>query len=232
MIARDAHSRPILCLVTDRRRLAERLAIDSSGDAILQRLVAQAAEAADAGVDWIQVRERDLGARVLSALVDRVVAAVRGRARVIVNDRLDVAIGSGAGGVHLGERSVPADRARGIVPAGFSVGVSRHTPTAVGDAGAVDYVTVGTVFASRSKPEAAPLLGLEGLAAACRLSRVPVIAIGGITVHTSTQVVAAGAAGVAAIDLFLPAPAGARDVPLYDTVSRMHELFDSARSVS
>ena len=110
--------------------------------------------------------------------------------------------------------------------------MSRHTPTAVGDVGAVDYVIVGTVFASRSKPEAAPLLGLEGLAAACRLSRVPVIAIGGITVHTSAQVVAAGAAGVAAIDLFLPAAAGARDLPLHDIVSRMHEMFDSARSVS
>jgi len=72
--------------------------MDPSGDAILERLVSQAAEAADAGVDWIQVRERDLGARVLSDLVDRVVAVVRERAKVIVNDRLDVAIGSGAGG--------------------------------------------------------------------------------------------------------------------------------------
>jgi thiamine-phosphate pyrophosphorylase len=227
VIARDVHPRPILCLVTDRRRLAERIAIDPSGDAILQRLVAQAAEAADAGVDWIQVRERDLGARVLSDLVDRVIAAVSGRARVIVNDRLDVAIASGAAGVHLGERSVPA-----VVPAGFSIGVSRHTPTAVGEVGAVDYVIVGTVFASRSKPDAAPLLGLEGLAAACRLSRVPVIAIGGITVHTAAQVVAAGAAGVAGIDLFLPAATGKRDLPLHETVSRMHEMFDSTRSVS
>ena len=232
MIAHDVHSRPILCLVTDRRRLAERLAIDPSGEAILERLVAQAAEAADAGVDWIQVRERDLEARVLSDLVDRVVAAASRRARVIVNDRLDVAIGSGAGGVHLGERSVPADRARAIAPDGFSIGVSRHTPGAVGDVGAVDYVIVGTVFASRSKPEAAPPLGLQGLASACRLSRVPVMAIGGITIHTSAQVVAAGAAGVAAIDLFLPAGAGERDLPLHQIVSRMHEMFDSARSVS
>jgi thiamine-phosphate diphosphorylase len=232
VIARDVHSRPILCLVTDRRRLAERLAIDPSGDAILERLVGQAAEAADAGVDWIQVRERDLGARVLSDLVDRVVAAVGRRAKVIVNDRLDVAIASGVGGVHLGERSVAADRARAIAPAGFLVGVSRHTPSAVADVGAVDYVIVGTVFASRSKPEPAPLLGLEGLAAACRLSRVPVIAIGGITVHTAAQVVAAGAAGVAAIDLFLPAAAGARDPQLHHIVSRMHEVFDSGRSVS
>ncbi len=231
MIARDVHSRPILCLVTDRRRLAEHLAIDPSGDAILERLVAQAAEAADAGVDWIQVRERDLEARVLSDLVNRVVGAVGGLARVIVNDRLDIAIGSGAGGVHLGERSVPADRARAIVPAGFPIGVSRHTPATVAEVGEVDYVIVGTVFASRSKPAAAPLLGLEGLAAACRLSRVPVIAIGGITLHTSVQVVAAGAAGVAAIDLFLPA-AGAKDLQLHETVSRMREMFDSVRSVS
>jgi thiamine-phosphate pyrophosphorylase len=231
VIARDVHSRPILCLVTDRRRLAEHLAIDPSGDAILDRLVAQAAEAADAGVDWIQVRERDLEARVLSDLVDRVVGAVGGLARVIVNDRLDVALGRGAGGVHLGERSVPIDRARAIVPAGFPIGVSRHRPATVGDVGGADYVIVGTVFASRSKPEVAPLLGLDGLAAACRLSRVPVIAIGGITLHTSAQVVAAGAAGVAAIDLFLPA-AGARDLQLHETVSRIHEMFDSARSVS
>jgi thiamine monophosphate synthase len=109
--------------------------------------------------------------------------------------------------------------------------VSRHTPTAVGDVRAADYVIVGTVFTAL-EAGAAPLLEPRGLAAACRLSRVPVMAIGGITVRTSAQVVAAGAAGVAAIDLFLPAAAGSRDRPLHDVVSRMHEVFDSARSVS
>jgi thiamine-phosphate pyrophosphorylase len=229
---RSLYDRPILCLVTDRRRLAERLAIDPDGEAILERLVAQAAEAAAAGVDWIQVRERDLDTRVLCDLVDRLIDAVSGRARVIVSDRLDVALARGAAGVHLGERSVPADRVRVRAPAGFQIGVSRHEPAALRETGPVDYVIVGTVFASRSKPDAGPLLGLDGLAAACQLSRVPVIAIGGVTVHTLAQVLAAGAAGVAAIDLFLPAAAGAGGAQVHEIVARMHEMFDSSRSVS
>ena len=232
MIVAGVPSRPLLCLVTDRRRLAERLGLDPGSDAILHRLVAQAAEAAEAGIDWIQVRERDLDGRVLSDLVARVLAAVRERAKVLVNDRLDVALSREASGVHLGERSAPADRVRSNAPPGFMVGVSRHDPAAVSDPGPVDYAIVGTVFASRSKPAAAPILGIGGLATACRVSPVPVLAIGGITLHTSAQVIAAGAAGVAAIDLFLPAPAGARGLGLHEIVSHMHEMFDSARSVS
>jgi thiamine-phosphate pyrophosphorylase len=232
VIARDVNSRPILCLVTDRRRLAERLAIDSSGGAVLDGLVAQAGDAAAAGVDWIQVRERDLEARVLATLVERVVAAVGRRATVIVNDRLDVALRTGAGGVHLGERSVRAERARALAPGGFQIGVSRHDAAAASDVGPADYVIAGTVFASRSKPDRAPLLGIDGLASACRRSPVPVLAIGGITLHTAAQVVAAGAAGVAAIDLFLPPAAGTKGLALHAIVDQLHEAFDSVRSVS
>jgi hypothetical protein len=111
VIARDVHSRPILCLVTDRRRLAERLAIDSSGDAILERLVAQAAEAADAGVDWIQY------ASVISGRASCPIWSIawsppsgaREGHRQRSPRRCDR---QRRRGVHLGERSVPADRAR------------------------------------------------------------------------------------------------------------------------
>jgi thiamine-phosphate pyrophosphorylase len=232
VISNHVASRPLLCLVTDRRRLAERLGLGDDINAILDRLVEQAADAAEAGVDWIQVRERDLDARALSALVSRIVRATRGRAKVIVNDRADVALATRSAGVHLRERSAPADRIRNVLPHGFLVGQSLHQPAAVAKAGPVDYVIFGTVFPSKSKPAATTVWGTAGLAAACHSSPVPVLAIGGVTVETSAHVAAAGAAGVAAIDLFLPPSAGSRDPGLHEIVSRLHESFDSARSVS
>lgn len=231
MISNHVASRPLLCLVTDRRRLAERVGLGDDINAILDRLVEQAADAAEAGVDWIQVREHDLDARALSALVSRIVRATRGRAKVIVNDRADVALATGSAGVHLRERSASADRIRNVLPHGFMVGQSLHQPAAVAKAGPVDYVIFGTVFPSRSKP-AATVWGTAGLAAACHSSAVPVLAIGGVTVETSAHVAAAGAAGVAAIELFLPRSAGSRDPGLHEIVARLHESFDSARSVS
>jgi thiamine-phosphate diphosphorylase len=231
VISTHVASRPLLCLVTDRRRLAERLGLGDDVNATLDRLVEQAADAAEAGVDWIQVRERDLDARALSALVDRIVRATYGRAKVIVNDRADVALATRSAGVHLRERSAPPGRIRNVLPHGFLVGQSLHQPAAVTHAGPVDYVIFGTVFPSKSKP-AATVWGTAGLAAACHSSPVPVLAIGGVTVETSAHVAAAGAAGVAAIDLFLPRSAGSRDPGLHEIVSRLHESFDSARSVS
>ena len=178
----------IVCLITDRRRT----------DPVLQ---AQAAAAA--GIDLIQVRERDLDARPLAALVAGVLEAVRGSAtRVVVNDRLDVAIACGAHGVHLRSDSIPVAAARRMVPAGFTIGRSIHSTGEARAAADADYLVAGTVFSTRSKGEGAPLLGLEGLTAIARVVTAPVLAIGGVTAGRFDEIAQSGAAGVAAIGLF------------------------------
>ena len=151
-----------LCLVTDRRRLAlsvGRPVVDGA-----ELLVALAGAAAAAGVDLVQVREANLEAGDLVMLVRAIVAATAGHGcRVVVNDRLDVALAAGAAGVHLKADSFAADAARQLLPAGAVVGRSVHTPAEATDAGPVDYLLAGTVHASQSKAPDAPTLGLGGL---------------------------------------------------------------------
>jgi thiamine-phosphate pyrophosphorylase len=183
--------------VTDRRRFG--LSIDA--------LVDRAALAAQQGVDVIQIRERDLPDRELVSLVARIVTAASGTgARVLVNDRADIAIAAGAAGVHLRADSMPASRVRTIVPPGFLVGRSVHT-IAEADAaiagGGCDYLLFGTVYASMGKPEGHPVAGLARLEEVCRRSPLPVIAIGGVDRSRVAAVRRAGAAGFAAIGLFM-----------------------------
>jgi thiamine-phosphate diphosphorylase len=191
----------MLCLVTDRRRLCREPA---SFEAERRRLAAQAKWAAASGVDLLQVREPDLETSGLVAIVEDAVRASRGSAtRVMVNDRLDVALGCGADGVHLRHDSPPSQAVREMVPDGFLVGRSVHTVDDAVTAGPVDYLIAGTVFESRSKPGAPKTIGLDGLARIVQSVAVPVLAIGGITAAQIDQVLATGAAGVAGISLFI-----------------------------
>jgi thiamine-phosphate diphosphorylase len=189
------------CLVTDRRRLCPDADSFSAARACL---VEQARRAAAAGVDLIQIRERDLEAAALASLVADVVGVTRGSTtRVVVNDRIDVALASGAHGVHLRGDSVSVDVARRLLAAPFLVGRSVHTVEQASSASAADYLIAGTVFSSPSKRDAAELLGLDGLRAIVRATTVPVLAIGGITADRIADVLATGAAGIAAIGLFI-----------------------------
>jgi thiamine-phosphate diphosphorylase len=187
---------PVLCLVTDRRRFGA-----SWEDALVRRIRAVAAE----GVHLVQVRERDLDGGPLTHLVTACVDAVRGtRARVVVNDRFDVALAAGAHGVHLRGDSFPASRIRAYAPRNFLIGRSVHSVSdavlaAKGDA--VDYLIYGTVFASGSKPDR-PAAGLRELSAVASATRLPVLAIGGMTMGRIADVMRAGAAGVAGISMF------------------------------
>jgi thiamine-phosphate diphosphorylase len=202
---RDFRSRrPVLCLVTDRRRLTG----TDNRDTSCERLIELTRKAVDAGIDIIQIRERDLEAAALVDLVATVVEIAKGSpTRVVVNDRLDIAVVSGAGGVHLRADSIAPRVARSIAPAGFVVGRSVHDAAeAAGDVDGTDYLIAGTVFSTRSKPTSHPLLGAKGLTDVVRAARVPVLAIGGMTIERADQVAATGAAGLAAISLFLPTP--------------------------
>lgn len=191
---------PCVYLVTDRRRLAPDA---RTADAEVRALEGFLDDALDAGVDAIQIRERDLAAGLTRGLAERLVARAGGRAVILVNDRVDIALAAGAGGVHLRADSAATGAVRAIVPAGWTIGRSAHSPEEAGGELDADYVMFGTVFPSESKPgaEAAGLARLRDAAGACH---APVLAIGGITPERAAQARAAGAAGVAAIGVFLP----------------------------
>ena len=226
----------MLCLVTDRRRLAP---ANAPFDTSRRCLVAQARYAADAGVDIIQVRERDLGAADLAAVVADLLAAVRGSmTRVVVNDRLDVALGCGADGVHLRGDSVAVEAARRLAPPRFLIGRSVHGVEDAAKTVGADYVIAGTVYASGSKNARHRLLGLDGLRAVVAAVDAPVLAIGGISEDRCQAIAAAGTGGVAAIGLFMESLGTAaqmpssfcRATPLAGIVERVRARFDSVQA--
>jgi thiamine-phosphate diphosphorylase len=221
--------RPIVCLVTDRRRLCERCDEDAAG----RCLIAQLAEAVAAGVDLVQIRERDLDAGRLLALAVQAVVLARGTpTRVVVNDRVDVALAAGADGVHLRSDSFGAEAVRRIAPPGFLVGRSVHSVDEAATSSAdVDYLIAGTVFASASKTGGAVApLNESGLAAIVSAAHVPVIAIGGITLESIPRVAAAGAAGFAAIGAFFGDARPCRRASLREFVKAARAPFDSVKT--
>jgi thiamine-phosphate pyrophosphorylase len=188
--------------VTDRLALADPPALA----AVIRR-------AAEAGVDWIQIREKDLDARSLAELVRSALAETRATgARIVVNDRLDVALAAGAAGVHLGGASLPvemvAEWRRAANREQFLIGVSCHSPDAAhaGERGGADYLFFGPVFATPSKAPFGPPQGIERLREVCRAVKIPVLAIGGVTPENAARCLEAGAAGIAAIRLFQESP--------------------------
>lgn len=188
--------RSVLCLVTSSV---------PGGSAEERALVARVEAAARAGVHLIQVRQRHMETQPLLRLVRRCLEAVASsRTRVLVNDRVDVALAAGAHGAHLRGDSPSAARVRALVPPGFLLGRSVHTigeATAAAAAGGLDYLTFGTVFPSPSKPGVAAA-GARLLADVAASVPLPVLAIGGVTPARMGEVRRAGAAGVSAIGLF------------------------------
>ncbi|MBZ5527008.1 MAG: thiamine phosphate synthase [Acidobacteriia bacterium] len=197
--------KPILCWVTDRRSLFA----SSSEDPAQAALLAALARPAAADLDWIQIREKDLSGKSLAALARAALRLARPGQRILLNDRLDVAMAAGAHGVHLGESSLPAAEVTrwlrsSAAPPDFLVGVSCHSlesARAAAQAGA-SYIFFGPVFATPSKAAFGPPQGLERLADVCRAVRIPVLAIGGITAANAAACLSAGASGIAAIRLF------------------------------
>ncbi|HEX2642620.1 MAG TPA: thiamine phosphate synthase [Thermoanaerobaculia bacterium] len=157
---------------------------------------------AAAGVDGVQIREKDLDDRALLDLV-RLARAALPESTLLVNGRLDVALAAGAAGAHLPGDGVPLAALRERFGGNVLLGRSTHTLEEVERArrDGADYVTFGPVYETPGKAEYGPPAGLERLAAAARL-RIPVYALGGVTLSRFGEVAAAGAAGVAAIRLF------------------------------
>ncbi len=206
--------KPIFCYVTDGRALeVARIPSDSvPGETAPIRahtLHDSIRRAAAAGAGWIQIREKDLDSRSLAELVRFAIAETRETSvRVLVNDRLDVALAANAAGVHLGENSLPVEvvtewrRSTGRVD--FLIGVSCHSleSARAAERGGADYVFFGPVFATPSKAAFGAPQGTERLREVCASVGIPVLAIGGVNVENVRECIAAGAAGIAAIRLF------------------------------
>lgn len=155
-----------------------------------------------AGLRAVQLREKDLEARDLLALADTLREATqRHGARLIVNDRTDVALAASADGVQRTHSSLPVSALRGFTPPGFLVGASVHSEAEARDAAAqgADFIVFGPVYDTASKRRYGPPQGLAALEAVTRAVDRPVLAVGGLTPERVPEVLAAGAAGVAVI---------------------------------
>lgn len=220
---RRALEAPVICVITDRHQLRGSTPRDAC-----ERLLTLIQDAAHAGVDLVQIRERDLEDRVLAEIVRRAVTATAGTGtRLIVNDRVDVALTAGAAGVHLTSMSMSADRVRSRVPQSWLVGRSVHSAAEaaqVNSGGALDYLIAGTVFETASKPGCVPI-GADGLAQITQAVAIPVLAVGGITASRAETVGRAGAGGLAAIGAFV---AGGDRLP--EVVENLRRKFDKGRS--
>lgn len=156
------------------------------------------------GVTLVQLREKALG----DAELVEAARALKGRLAplgvpLILNDRVEVAKAAGADGVHLGQDDLDAARARQILGPDGLIGVSAGTAEEAArvDKGCADYVGIGAVYATATKPDAGPAIGIAGLAAlALTLAPLPVVAIGGIGLRQAAEVMAGGAAdGIAVV---------------------------------
>jgi thiamine-phosphate pyrophosphorylase len=153
----------------------------------------------DGGARVLQVRMKTATPAAMIAVIDELRPLCKRReARLIVNDRLDVALAGGADGVHLGQDDLPLHAARKVAPKGFIIGVSTHNIAQAREAAGADYIGFGPCFATATKANPDPVVGLEQLALVCKLG-VPVVAIGGITLDQVRAVARAGAAAAAVI---------------------------------
>ena len=158
---------------------------------------------ADAGVEVVQLRGKSLDTRSLVDAAQQVGHVIQGAGgRFVVDERVDVARVVGADGVHLGPHDLSPQQARRLLGPGALIGVSTHSlhaARAAADAGYVDYVSFGPIFATTRTTHAGPPLGLDRLCDVCAQLALPVVAIGGIGLQDCASVRAAGATGVAMI---------------------------------
>ncbi|MGH9494029.1 MAG: thiamine phosphate synthase [Candidatus Sulfotelmatobacter sp.] len=204
--------KPIVCYVTD----SQSLGLSDRRSHLLAKIEA----AVGVGVDWVQIREKEMPARHLLAIARAAVRMTnlkrptsdekdRPESLVLVNDRLDVALATEAAGLHLARESLQARdviswRRREMTASDFMVGLSCHTIDELRQAenAGVDYAFFGPIFDTPAKRHFGPPLGIEKLAAACQATRLRVIAVGGVTLENSAECLDAGGGGIAAIRMF------------------------------
>src|SRR6266446_7455426 len=194
--------KPILYLIT-RGATTEATRPDSDE---FQNILRQVSAAVTAGIQLIQIREKQLTAQVLFELTAGVVAVARGSStRVLINDRADIAATAGADGVHLTTTSLTPDVIRKTFGAKFLIGASTHSLAEARDAfgQGADFAVFGPIFPSPSKAKYGAPLGPSKLAEATRdLAQFPLLALGGISLENANECLLAGASGIAGITLF------------------------------
>ncbi|EHQ35406.1 thiamine phosphate synthase [Methanoplanus limicola] len=161
-----------------------------------------AALAVAGGADVVQLRDKDMPAADLTAEAVNIREITEDSGTLfIVNDRIDIALASGADGVHLGQSDIPAEYARKIVPDDFIIGISVSTPDEALKArnSGADYVSPGPVFTTATKSDAGDALGLDTVFTISAAVEIPVVPIGGISGKNAASVIGAGADGVAVI---------------------------------
>ena len=190
-------SLPRLYLLTDRHNTSQRP---------LASVISQAIEA---GVRLIQIREKDLDTRQTIELIRDIKPLIKQyHGKVLLNDRIDLALALDADGVHLRSDSLPLPLARRLLGHEKLIGISAHSVEDVrkAESDGADFIVLGPIFETPSKRMYGPPLGLHTLEAACRTSRLPIFAIGGLNPTHVTSVLASGAYGVAVISAILQAP--------------------------
>ena len=164
-------------------------------------------EALQAGVTLVQYREKNgPGKGMLEKARSLIALCHKYNVSLLVNDRLDIAILSGADGVHLGQDDIPVAEARRLAGEDFLIGATAHNveEALAAEAAGVDYLGCGAVFATHTKKDTVPL-GLDGLQAIRQAVRIPITGIAGITTENYQQVLATGADGVAVVSGILGA---------------------------
>ena len=185
-----------LFLVTDRHQTNGRPLVP-----LLQRVL-------KAGVSAVQLRERDLSAKELVKLAREVQAVMASRrSQLFINDRIDVALALEGVGVHLRSNSLPVSVARQLLGAQRLLGISVHAveEAVQVESQGVDYIVLGPIYETPTKQMFGPPLGIQTLEKACRLVRIPIIGIGGVTAARVREMRCAGAFGVAVITAVLGA---------------------------
>ncbi len=226
----------IVCYVTDRKSFGATRPAETGVRAGIKAAIV-------AGVDWVQIREKDLPARELLALVRDALqvaadssaavkplaaesAVPRTAVRIIVNDRLDVALAAGAAGVHLGRESLSVKDVvewcrRRNAPPEFLIGVSCHSVEDAREAesAGAGYIFFGPIFDTPSKRSLGQPQGIQRLAEICAGLRIPVIAIGGVDEANAQECLLAGSAGIAAIRMIQKR---ANERGLKNAIDRIH----------
>jgi thiamine-phosphate pyrophosphorylase len=193
---------PHLYLITDRQQLADK-------DQFLEII----AELLQAGVKMIQLREKDLSAAELYPLAKSLRKMTHHHnCRLIINDRIDLALAVKADGVHLGNHSLPINVARKILGSRFLIGASTHSAAEVESASrqGADFVTYGPIYFTPSKAGYGNPVGVESLHDVATVSSIPIYALGGIKEDNARTTLEAGAHGIAVISALLSAPSPTR----------------------
>jgi thiamine-phosphate pyrophosphorylase len=171
--------------------------------ALMQRV----REGMDGGVHVVQLREKDSSAKDLYTLAQQLRHMTADRAIFLINDRIDVALAVGADGVHLPENGLPIAEARRLLGEDKLIGCSVHNVASAVQCAqeGADYLHIGTLYATDSKPGAKPA-GPNLVRIVTAAVKIPIIGVGGVTTRNAPNVIAAGAHGVAAISALLDAP--------------------------